>query len=189
MFRGDDPAAPHRVGMDVIDFLKHRLVRIDGLWMKAFLPHLGNAVVFVRGAMGDEAVYQPAAPFCLKLRQQAVGSELLEVGYDTGECVRVKHGMEMIIHDDPGVDADAFLPLTVIQRLHENVAARWRSENGQPFHDGGGDEVRLSALAHIVAATHRRRLPQVGLRYQARIAVSFAEGLRAFSLADHAPFR
>lgn len=115
MLRCQHPAAAHRVGMDVIDLLEHRRVRIDGLRVETFLPRLGDTVVFVGGAIGDESIHQPAAPFGLDLRQELAGGELLEIAHGAGKLVGVQHGVEMILHDHPGVDAHAFVSAAIFE--------------------------------------------------------------------------
>ena len=101
--------------MDVVDLLHHRLVRVDGLRMVAFLPELPGAARLVRGLASGEEVEQPGAPLGGELGEQLAGGEFLllarpptslfpsasSVGHDAREIGGMHDGVEVILQDDP----------------------------------------------------------------------------------------
>lgn len=80
--------------------------------------------------------------------------EALEGVERSGKVAAGEDGVEMIVEDDPGVDFQAAMLPAVEEGLYHYVATRRCGEDGQPFDDGAGDEVRSVGLVNPVAAAH-----------------------------------
>lgn len=73
-------SAPHRIIMQVFEFLPHDGVAIDRLRMKSFLPDLICARPFVLSPKITELIEEPVSMFDFQLSEKATRGELLQVG-------------------------------------------------------------------------------------------------------------
>ncbi len=62
--------------------------------------------------------------------------------------------MEMIVENYPSVDAQTFLPTTILQRAHEDIAARRCREDWEPLDNGRSDEMRGALIVDAIATAH-----------------------------------
>ncbi len=72
-------SALHGIVVQIFKFLQHHLIARDGLWMNAFLPDLMSALALVSRAEEFQLIQQPIATFKLKLTENLVSREFLEV--------------------------------------------------------------------------------------------------------------
>ena len=171
MLGSHDESTFDRIVVNVVDSLQHHLVADNRDWMEAFLPDLPFALQFVGGVKVFELVEQPFAVFFSQLVHDFLGGEPLEIAHHLYQIGGREDGVEVIVEDNPGVHFQALLCAAVVPRLNENVAARGRSENGQPRDNCRGDELRVLDFADPVATAHWRMMDEAKLLEQARSEV------------------
>lgn len=145
--------------MDILEFLPHYLIVQNRLWVRAFLPHLMTlGLLLVGGTVVGKLVEQPFPALFAKLGENCLRGEFLEAGERFRQVRPGEDGVEMVFHDHPAMDFQCPMFPAVFQRAEQGVATSRTGEDGQPLHDGGGNEVRGLRFKHSVAAAHSARL-------------------------------
>ena len=92
--------------------------------MDAFLPDLMFGSRFaMRGAEVGELVQQPLAAFRLELGEDRAGGEAFEIADGVGQFGAGDDGVEVVVEDDPGVEAQALVLAAVLEGADEDIAA------------------------------------------------------------------
>ncbi len=86
----------------------------------------------MRGAEVGELVEQPLAAFGLKLGEDRAGGEGFEVADGIRQLRAGDDGVEVVVEDDPGVEAQSFVLPAVLEGADEDVATRACSLARQP---------------------------------------------------------
>ena len=153
--------------------------------MKALLPHLIGAPCLVPLAVVVQLRQEPASALFRQLLDELLRGEFLEIGHDLAQVRPIDDRVEMMLHDDPAIEPQPFFTAAEFERFDENVAAGGGGEDGQPFEDRGGDEMRGIGLLNFVAAAHGgrvRRARGVGNLLERRNGVSRVMALPNWSL-------
>ena len=136
--------------MDVVNFLPKEFLRIDFLHMVTLLPKaiVGNPPIISSSKV--ETVEHPStATLVLVLLQNAEDlfvRKLFEVAKDVAHRLltfRADNHVKMIRHKHPGIDFQAFLLLTVVERFHNDMTVAWAREDIYPIDDCRGCEIEL----------------------------------------------
>jgi len=109
--------------------------------MRAFLPYLVRTGLFVLLFQEFKLVQQPtpSCTFCSRKNFfRRIAFERLHYP-PKFRCFGQK--MYMTIHNDISEQAKIFMRLAETQRIDNDVACFMRRENGNPFDDGGGEEI------------------------------------------------
>ena len=75
----------------------------------------------------------------------------------SAQIVGCRYQVEMILHDDIGVQREAAFPLKIAERIENDPGGRWMGEDGQPSNDRSGEEVGLVDFVNLVAASSHCR--------------------------------
>ena len=114
---------------------------------------------------------QPVAAFRRQLIGNPARGVAFEIPHHRHEIGCGKHGVKVVVGNDPAVDAQPFVLAAMEPRLHGQIASRRRGEDREPGDDRGRDEVRGARFVNAVAAALGGRLGEAQLRRHSRSEV------------------
>ena len=104
-----------------------------------------------------QLVQEPIASFGFELLDDLSRGVTLQIGEHARQIRRGDNGVKVGIENDPGMELERLVLTTVLERVHQDIAARRGSEDGKPGDCGAGYEVGEIAFENAVAAAHGER--------------------------------
>src|SRR5208282_210258 len=99
-------------------------------------------------------IEEPFAPLFPQLLEQDTRGVTLPIANRFGQGSASDDRVKVIVENHPGMHSKLLVSAAMLQRAHENIAARSRRENRQPLDDRCGDEMRRFWLVDSIAAAH-----------------------------------
>jgi len=139
--------------MGVINLLHHHFCAQNLFGMAAFLPELIFPIGSGAGFVG------------VQFQEHSVGFPLFEVvddfaggpGFKVADFLAQVPGrgdeMEVVFHDDVGVERQALVLLKELQGVENDLRHRGAGKEGEPVDDGAGDKVRGLVVHEFVTAS------------------------------------
>ena len=128
--------------MDVVHLLPQELRRVYLLNVVALLPEAVVCDATVVGSSETEPVEHPLAAalmlVLLQCHEYLLVRKLLEVAQDVAYRLTAfhrYHHVQVVGHQHPGVNPQPFLPLAVVERLHDDVTVRRARKDVHPVDD------------------------------------------------------
>ena len=118
------------------------------------MPELVVALGLVVFLVVGELVEEPGFSAFAEVVHEFPGSEALEGLENAAEVGGGGEEVQVVVHEYVGMEAEGFFLAAVSEGVGEDLAFVGAVEGGDPFDDGGGEEVGGVGVVDFVAGAH-----------------------------------